>query len=405
MTNPLFHALSLASRAYRTLALEASDLLFLEHNLQETHHAESCTASKTRKTAFKFPRTSPDLRSCTPSVSMSPVLDQHPALLVLHPRLSPLSPLTDNNNNITTGRTAPPLVCCPSRARSSTTPSTRAAPRAPRCAVPLPVLLHRLFAHAPLRSLDVTLPATSHITPALVLAFNCECECDCAGEEELRITHLTLRKPPPRVPLHPHHAHSPRRRRTDPASHTLTTTFPLPSSPASPPGTTASYTPPARRHAHTPLSSHSTQMQSQSVPALSPHPTDPLAQPDGELDLPTALAHLALLRTLRTPLPAAWAPALLPAAQNAGGKSAHPYPYQWTSERRRRCMDACWLAPSFALFWILPPHPPLALPHPTSRPDLSPLTYLRPSPRHACTYDPPCTQHSLALRMHMKSIL
>jgi hypothetical protein len=92
-----------------------------------------------------------------------------------------------------------------------------AAPCAPRCAVPPPALLHRLFAHAPLRSLDVTLPATSHITPALVLAFNCECECDCAGEEELRITHLTLRKPP-RAYLSTPATRSPRRRRTDPAS-------------------------------------------------------------------------------------------------------------------------------------------------------------------------------------------
>ncbi|KAJ7235058.1 hypothetical protein C8J57DRAFT_1728822 [Mycena rebaudengoi] len=73
----LFHALSLASRTYRTLALEAwfrvlflkspADLLFLEHNLREVRTSWKDTTFKTRKTVF--PGTSPNLRGCTSTFS------------------------------------------------------------------------------------------------------------------------------------------------------------------------------------------------------------------------------------------------------------------------------------------------------------------------------------------------
>ncbi|KAJ7267297.1 hypothetical protein C8J57DRAFT_1327267 [Mycena rebaudengoi] len=254
--------------------------------------------------------------------------------------------LSSNNNNTTViGRTAPLLVCrafhriarplfyntvvlhsaAQAQAFSLADNETLAHVRhLVLLAPPPPALLHRLFAHAPLRSLDINLPAAPHITPDLdamvrVLAGGCACEsdsdCDC---EDLRITHLTLRKPPSAYLSTPAAravlAAVAQMLRRCVELHTVTTTFPLPASPASPGGTTASYTPPAhptRRHT----------VGSASYTAQTPQP--PLSpqgdgQPDADLDLPTALAHLPPLRTLRTPLPAVWAPALLRAAQNAG---------------------------------------------------------------------------------------
>ncbi|KAJ7235057.1 hypothetical protein C8J57DRAFT_1531081 [Mycena rebaudengoi] len=245
-------------------------------------------------------------------------------------------------------------------------------------AVPSPALLHRLIAHAPLRSLDLTLPATPHITLALaamvrVLAGGCACDSDCDCEcEDLRITHPTLRKPPTAylstsavhallaavaqrlrrcVELVPHRNDdlpAPRLARLAAGHHCVLYYTP----PAHPAQTYRGCRYPA---IHRPPSPNA--IPQPPAPAPPPHPADPLTQPDDEPDLLTALAHLAPLRTLRPPLPAVWAPALLHAPQNAGGKSAHPYPSQWTSEHHRRYMYSRALARSLVLFWVLPPHP------------------------------------------------
>ncbi|KAJ7267308.1 hypothetical protein C8J57DRAFT_1717700 [Mycena rebaudengoi] len=152
-----------------------------------------------------------------------------------------------------------------------------------------PALLHRLLAHAPLRSLDITLPATPHITPdgARVLAGGCACDsdgdCKC---EDLRISHLTLRKPPSAY-------------LSTPAARAVLSSV-------------AQILRRCVELAHRGLGFlHRTTSQP-------PAPADPLNQPDADLDLPTTLSLLPPLRTLRTPLPAVWAPALLHAAQNAG---------------------------------------------------------------------------------------
>ncbi|KAJ7267302.1 hypothetical protein C8J57DRAFT_1615928 [Mycena rebaudengoi] len=189
-------------------------------------------------------------------------------------------------------------------------------------------------------SLVLTIPATPHIIPALAAMVRllagecpCECECECACEyacEELpHNAHHAAQAPPSAYSSPPPRAQSAvaQMLRRCAELYTLTTMFPLPASPASLPDSTPSYyTPPPRRHTvaaplqhHTqlPTTTHSTRMQSTSTPQLSPAPAqrDGATELDTSLDLPTTLPPL---RTLRTPLPAVWAPAFLRAAQNAG---------------------------------------------------------------------------------------
>ncbi|KAJ7267290.1 hypothetical protein C8J57DRAFT_1510391 [Mycena rebaudengoi] len=97
--------------------------------------------------------------------------------------------------------------------------------------------------------------------------------------EDLRITHLTLRKLPSA------YLSTPAAR-----AHTITTTFPLPASPASPGGTTASYTPLAH-----PPRRHTVGSVSYTAPELD------TAQPDADLDLPTVLFLLPPLSTRPSP--------------------------------------------------------------------------------------------------------
>ncbi|KAJ7235045.1 hypothetical protein C8J57DRAFT_1531066 [Mycena rebaudengoi] len=93
----------------------------------------------------------------------------------------------------------------------------------------------------PLRSLDLTLPETPHITPALEAMVRVLAGVVIAARSATRTV-----PPPPRAKFAVVVAQMLRRYVE---LHTLTTMFPLPASPVSPPGSAPSYyTPPSRKH-------------------------------------------------------------------------------------------------------------------------------------------------------------